>query len=367
MADLIPKRRRRSKAEVIADKEAVALDERVTNGVKKRGRKKKNSVTEVDREGNVSPGIANNSTASSKQSEVKKKGRKKSLEFNSLPSNLTEHPSDQESSASSESFKHTKGDALVSKPKTPAEIKELAEIEASWKYPSPGREYQFEHLACYAVTKNGRRFYKCDVCSGIYRHTFSLKRHYLRNHINCRYLSKADLVNCLVVPAQQWLDTKHANDETTLNKCGQKLESATALSEKYNENCEVTSPGLYRCCICNKLYDDLETLKEHTQNHPATPHEKFFGCDQCKMRFTFHQNLLRHKLVHDDDGQRKTKKKKDKNPPSAMGHFNQNDIHGKPYKCRICPMKFRYQSNLEKHHKIHSCKFRININGKFVS
>ncbi|XP_071145667.1 uncharacterized protein [Mytilus edulis] len=356
MSDLIPKRRRRSKAEIIADKEAAERNEAMlddlSDDVPKKRRKKKKSLVEGELIMDQSVSGENKSPVDT--SGQKTKGRKKSTELMSINrSGVVESPSDLESSTSSESFKHTKGDALVSRPKTTEEKRQLAEIEASWTYPANNQEYQFEHLQSYAVIKNGRRFYKCDICSGIYRHTFSLKRHYLRNHINCRYLSKADMANCLVVPAQQWLDIKHANEESSLNQCLAKLASGTSLLESYGDQSGVNTPGLYRCCICNKLFDVLQTLTEHTQDHPATPDQKFFGCDQCKMRFTFHQNLLRHKLVHEDSRQN-IKKKKDKNPPAIMGHFNQNDIHGKPYKCRLCPMKFKYQSNLEKHHQIHT-------------
>ncbi|XP_063409874.1 uncharacterized protein LOC134693098 [Mytilus trossulus] len=356
MSDLIPKRRRRSKAEIIADKEAAERNEAMlddlSDGVPKKRRKKKKSL--VEGELIMDQPVSGENKSPADPAGQKTNGRKKSTEFIVLNrSGVVESPSDLESSTSSESFKHTKGDALVSRPKTTEEKRQLAEIEASWTYPANNQEYQFEHLQSYAVIKNGRRFYKCDICSGIYRHTFSLKRHYLRNHINCRYLSKADMANCLVVPAQQWLDIKHANEESSLNQCLAKLASGTSLLESYGDQSGVNTPGLYRCCICNKLFDVLQTLTEHTQDHPATPDQKFFGCDQCKMRFTFHQNLLRHKLVHEDSRQ-KIKKKKDKNPPAIMGHFNQNDIHGKPYKCRLCPMKFKYQSNLEKHHQIHT-------------
>ena len=60
-----------------------------------------------------------------------------------------------------------------------------------------GNFYQFD-LKPYHVVKSrvGRKVFKCDICSGVYRHSFSLKRHYIRNHINYIYVSKTDLLNC---------------------------------------------------------------------------------------------------------------------------------------------------------------------------
>ena len=61
-----------------------------------------------------------------------------------------------------------------------------------------GRYFQFELLPVHTERRNrlGRKMFECDVCAGVYRHSFSLKRHYLRNHINRRYVSRVDALNC---------------------------------------------------------------------------------------------------------------------------------------------------------------------------
>ena len=85
----------------------------------------------------------------------------------------------------------------------------LIEINNSvdWIYPERGQEYVF-NLEKHMITQgpNGC-VYTCDICTGIYKNKFSLKRHYLRNHINYRYLSKADIINCLI-NLQQVLETE---------------------------------------------------------------------------------------------------------------------------------------------------------------
>ncbi|KAK3594424.1 hypothetical protein CHS0354_000246 [Potamilus streckersoni] len=72
----------------------------------------------------------------------------------------------------------------------------------SWDYPKPGEEYMFKLKKHHVVKVEGKRAYKCDICSGLYRHIFSLKRHYLKNHINYRYLCRTDVTNCLINLAQ---------------------------------------------------------------------------------------------------------------------------------------------------------------------
>ncbi len=62
----------------------------------------------------------------------------------------------------------------------------------------PGK-FQFE-LKPHHVVKSrlGRKVFRCDICMAIYRHAFSLKRHYIRNHINYQYVTKSDLQNCQI-------------------------------------------------------------------------------------------------------------------------------------------------------------------------
>jgi len=54
-------------------------------------------------------------------------------------------------------------------------------------------------------------------------------------------------------------------------------------------------PGLYRCNICENLYDAVEELKEHYVNHPEN---RRFACAHCKMSFRYQKNLMHHEVVH---------------------------------------------------------------------
>lgn len=80
----------------------------------------------------------------------------------------------------------------------------ISEINNSveWEFPKSGEEYSFELKKHHMVTENGKKLFKCDICLGLYKHMFSLKRHYLRNHVNYKYLSKSDMANCLINLAQ---------------------------------------------------------------------------------------------------------------------------------------------------------------------
>lgn len=188
-------------------------------------------------------------------------------------------------------------------------------------------EYSFEILSHYCITgKMGKKLYQCDICSGVYRHAFSLKRHYLRNHIYCYYLSEADVSNCKIVISQQEgliknkpknlpLKTAKNLEENPSGKDMQKNVANSSLPKTEAAGGELTNetqtrpsvqtrphpvlfPGLYRCNVCNKLFDYIEDLKSHTKDHPTVPTEKMFPCSQCDMKFAYKQNLMRHQAVH---------------------------------------------------------------------
>jgi len=126
-----------------------------------------------------------------------------------------------------------------SEDKKPALSKSIADINETvdWTYPEKGDEYSFELGRHHVVSQNGKKVYKCDICLGFYKHMFSLKRHYLRNHINYKYLSKADMTNCLINLAQAKLNmSDKSKSESTSSLESVKEESAIKTGDNATEN-----------------------------------------------------------------------------------------------------------------------------------
>jgi hypothetical protein len=273
--------------------------------------------------------------------------------------------------------------------------KKFKEIEDNWNYPPKKREYQFGFLNRIATSVNNRCMYKCNICGGLYRHKFSLKRHYLRNHINCQYLSKAAITNCMISVSSQYHSMVKENGKEAMNNIHNhihiKIEEAdTSLDEKSDEVANDTNeeessdtasnneeiinepgvdinpdekytesglfPGLYRCNACSKLFDKAPELTDHTKEHSEIPDAKTFACSLCNMTFKFKMNLVRHQLVHEGktygSSSMGTIKLKEKVEP-----VNNSGDPKRPHMCSQCPMKFKYSTNLVKHEVIHSGEF----------
>lgn len=209
--------------------------------------------------------------------------------------------------------------------------------------------------------KGGLKTYKCDICGGKYKHAFSLKRHYLRTHINYEYLSLNDISNCNICVQQ-----------TTLKKVPEKkfvTVGSTAIENETENKCKnysICMPDLYRCHVCAEFFNELPDLKNHVGNHPEQPSHKRFCCVDCKMTFSHRQNLVRHLSVH-SGVKPYACRHCGKRFPTATNQKRHERIHDgiKPYKCCHCCSLFTQSGDLKKHIRkqhnkyFHSCTFCV--------
>lgn len=199
-------------------------------------------------------------------------------------------------------------------------------------------EFQFQIQSLHIVNaRQGKKQYKCDVCTGTYQHAFSLKRHFLRTHINYRYLSEADITNCNI----------------NLNLVRQLREETEGQVADCKTGGDARSLGLYRCHLCSTLFDTRDELKTHVSTHAEDNVQKGLSCGHCEMTFSHRQNLVRHQSVHSGEKQYICRHC-GKSFPSLANQKRHEKIHDNlklPYPCKLCAATFMHGVHLQKHLK----------------
>lgn len=140
---------------------------------------------------------------------------------------------------------------------------------------------------------DGQKLFTCDICSGVYHRGFSLKRHYLKTHINYKHISKRDLHNCGIL-----LDP-------SIEKGGaRKKQLIKDDSPPVVTNLSPPSdiPDLYRCHTCLKCFMLISDLQAHLMDHPPVSVQnmtedqlKSYTCPKCKARYQKKKLYLIHK------------------------------------------------------------------------
>jgi hypothetical protein len=136
---------------------------------------------------------------------------------------------------------------------------------------------------------DGQKLFACDICSGVYQRCFSLKRHYLRSHINHRYLTERDISNCGIIvserlakenPSGSSVEKKSVAAGVDIETVQGSFENAVMendISKSPSGNsCSTLNPiaesgmffpNLYRCHLCSMCFDAKNELTDHLSTH----------------------------------------------------------------------------------------------------
>jgi len=232
------------------------------------------------------------------------------------------------------------------------------------------RYFQFELLPVHTGSRNrlGRKMFECDVCSGVYRHSFSLKRHYLRNHINRRYISRVDAFNCnLTFCGGDDNDNDNDNDDDDddvsaaagRRNAPRRIKAEPASSSAEGESggdgrnrgasgAASASPESGSGASASRGSDDGATLQMDVEeidtldstspqgpgDAPAQTANNFpalYRCYMCERHFDSVADLKAHVCDNKASGS-----------------------SGKRFACRHCQMQFRHRQNLVRHELVHT-------------
>ncbi|XP_015903537.1 serine-rich adhesin for platelets [Parasteatoda tepidariorum] len=192
----------------------------------------------------------------------------------------------------------------------------------------------------------GEKPFKCNICEKLYKYMFSLKRHYLRIHINAEYISEADLANCKINVNG---DRREKKKDVAVPPNRKRLKTSGSSFENNDGK-----PGLYKCSF-HKVKYDLET---ELKNHYATvfhPKKEEFICKICKEIFETKAKLCDHVKVcsHiNEDVANHCKKCKVTFQSSADYEYHLS-IHGNGKFCKYCNKEFSNIANRKRHENLH--------------
>lgn len=199
-------------------------------------------------------------------------------------------------------------------------VKQKPQHPSTITLPTPQRFlFQLEPVHLIKMS-DGQKLFACDICSGVYQRSFSLKRHFLRTHINHQYLTERDISNCCIIVSERFakenpsgssferknvavgtdVDETQGSDNVTKNLNTDKCSTVNSIVEN-----DVIFPNLYCCHSCSVCFDSKEELRCHlsTYKHAAaTSKEKTatkpISCSQ-KARSKSLPNLKKGNKVRD--------------------------------------------------------------------
>ena len=230
-------------------------------------------------------------------------------------------------------------------------------------------QFLFEVTATHKSVPKGapkRVRYACDICEGQYRKPVSLKRHYLREHINHKYLSKDDIsllnhkvitstdkVEADVDPDADDLDaSENSNDanevkiktEAIENELGGDTKDALKSEEEINKEAvqhstegsvstvslPASKPKLDRAAQENSLKSKAMEGKMTFSFTGTDGVDDAFRCYLCVQLFSSVEKLKYH-VTHDS-------------------HRSKGD---KQFACDRCGQRFRFHHNYQRHIESH--------------
>ncbi|GFQ99504.1 uncharacterized protein TNCT_427761 [Trichonephila clavata] len=208
----------------------------------------------------------------------------------------------------------------------------------------------------------GETLFKCHICRGMYKQKFSLKRHFLRNHIGAEYISTADLSNCKINAPNGEEVKLPVQEESKMLSGRKRFRTDNEVFLESNKNRHM--PGLYKCHRCPGIRFDLETeLKIHydrhsnfnrdLQNKPSTSKHEARGvyyCKRCSLSFDVEADYTGHLLSH-PNGKRCKYCEKEFSTTANRKRHEQIHVRGRGFSCNQCKAKFSRSKELDKHVK----------------
>lgn len=192
---------------------------------------------------------------------------------------------------------------------------------------------------------NGKTMFRCTKCNRVFSKSCTLSRHALVHTQLFPYLcgicdSKFRDMRVLL----KHLDLHGEDVECPCQKCG-KINNDKPVSNAVKDG---RGKFQFKCDICGKQFDNVESCKTHVDFH--TDETVSVSCSICKMKFTCHRALNRHRMSSHSL----------QNCPVCLESSSDLAAHmvNHPnvfiYKCGLCSDGFNRRPDLHDHLKVHT-------------
>ncbi|GIY08655.1 uncharacterized protein CDAR_405231 [Caerostris darwini] len=195
-------------------------------------------------------------------------------------------------------------------------------------------------------------FYLCHVCKGTYKQKYSLKRHFIRNHVNPMYLHKSDLSNCKInSPYQESLEDLD-KEKMSSGRRRFDIDGVKWLSKNEKEGEEYPMPNLFKCHECPKVKFNLEIdLIKHYKIHLKLNDGEEYSCKRCQIAFKEKLSFCKHLLTCQK--QQTFSCKKCKLKFHEVTEFTKHLHSEESTECSYCCEEFETVEDREVHEEIH--------------
>jgi hypothetical protein len=191
---------------------------------------------------------------------------------------------------------------------------------------------------------SGSKLYRCHVCFGVYRHIFSLKRHFIREHVNAKYISPADSHNCIKGAAI----SKQSDDESDEDAA---LDDSAKLNGKNAPNKSGKNASSIRVTVSVSSTGKVSDRKVENGSSIES------STDGKKGKSKKAASNLKSKKSEESPKMIATNVSKS----NGCGKKASDDDDRDMFKCNLCALTFSSCSSLSGHLKLHLCSDDIDM------
>lgn len=190
---------------------------------------------------------------------------------------------------------------------------------------------------------SGSKLYRCHVCFGVYRHIFSLKRHFIREHVNAKYISPADSHNCIKSAA----NSKQSDDESDEDVA---LEDSAKLNGKNAPNKSGKNASSIRVTVSVSSTGKVSDRKVENGSIESSTDGKKGKSKKTTSNLKSKKSEESVKTIANNVSK-----------SNGCGKKASDDDDRDMFKCNLCALTFSSCSSLSGHLKLHLCSDDIDM------